>query len=594
MTDMALLESGMACEEWEGLTVDGRFPLLEWLGGWADRCVFLTVRQSTHTANIKLIQASGADADSYVARWNAAKVLPHSCLVQMMELGRYQLNGTDLAYVVTEKADTFLSGIVPRKAVDATSLTEILLPVVDALAFIHESGFVHASVKPSSIALIDGDWKLSPDEMSSTQEPLKSTRELDTYDAPELGSGALTTAADLWSLGIIVVEACSQRTPVWNRNAAGDLGVPDWLPAPFQEIARGCLKWDPAARITAARVKELLEQTPAANRDVVPGRPVEPAAVVEANVPTLSDRVAEVRAATVIEEIHSPFVRKPTETEPADLLPRSRLFTNIDEEEEQESSKGPMILALIVVLAVAAVIGLRYKDRLWPLISKQSATVASQPSQQSDSSQNQAVAHNTASPAAENQAPQTAVPQGQDATASGDGQLKQPVQPPGEANAPPTQETTAPATSPATGSAAAPVNAPPAAVNPSQQEKTETKSAPEHPPEHEERAQPARVMNASGSIVKRVMPNVAPGAMQSMRRPLQVDVRVSVNKNGAVSSAECMTQGPGNYFARISQQAARSWRFKPPVTNGEARDSEWMLLFQYTRGRTDVITRELH
>jgi hypothetical protein len=92
----------MICEGWEGLTVDGKFPLLEWLGGWADRCVFLTVRQSTHTANIKLIQASGADADACVAKWEAAKELSHPCLVGTMETGRYRLNDTDVAYVVTE------------------------------------------------------------------------------------------------------------------------------------------------------------------------------------------------------------------------------------------------------------------------------------------------------------------------------------------------------------------------------------------------------------------------------------------------------------------------------------------------------------
>jgi serine/threonine protein kinase len=232
----------MICEGWEGLTVDGRFPLLEWLGGWADRCVFLTVRQSTHTANIKLIQASGFDADAYVAKWEGAKTLPHPCLVELMETGRYRLHDTDVAYVVTEKADTFLSGIVPRKALNASEVAEILGPVVDALAFLHEKGFVHGSIKPSSIALIEAAWKLSPEETARAGDAMKLNRELDTYDAPEVGSGIVTAAADMWSLGMIVVEACSQRTPVWDRNTAGDLGVPDWLPQPFRDIAHECVR----------------------------------------------------------------------------------------------------------------------------------------------------------------------------------------------------------------------------------------------------------------------------------------------------------------------------------------------------------------
>src|SRR3974390_2615699 len=112
------MKSGSICEGWEGRTVDGKFPLLEWVGGWAHRCVFLTVRQALQTANIKLIVASGKDADAYLAKWEAAKVLPHPSLVQMMETGRYAIDGKELVYVVTEKADTFLSEIIPRKALD--------------------------------------------------------------------------------------------------------------------------------------------------------------------------------------------------------------------------------------------------------------------------------------------------------------------------------------------------------------------------------------------------------------------------------------------------------------------------------------------
>ena len=59
------MKSGSICEGWEGRTIDGKFPLLEWLGGWAEQCVFLTVRQGMQTANIKLIVASGKEAEGY-------------------------------------------------------------------------------------------------------------------------------------------------------------------------------------------------------------------------------------------------------------------------------------------------------------------------------------------------------------------------------------------------------------------------------------------------------------------------------------------------------------------------------------------------
>ncbi|WP_109487343.1 protein kinase domain-containing protein [Occallatibacter savannae] len=573
----------MICEGWEGLTVDGKFPLLEWLGGWADRCVFLTVRQSTHTANIKLIQASGAEADACVAKWEAAKALPHPCLVEMMETGRYRLNDIDVAYVVTEKAETFLSGIVPRKALDPVKVQEILLPVVDALTFVHEKGFVHGSVKPSSIALIDEEWKLSADEMERAGEPLRLNRELDTYDAPELGSGAVTPAADMWSLGMIIVEACSQRTPVWDRNAPGDLGVPDWLPQPFQEIARECIRWDPARRISIGKVRDLLSRTaiPAASANAAPSREAEAhravsaTAVATAPVSTLSERVAAVRAAEPDELRPAP--KRLIEDEPGELTPRTpRLFGDLDYEEERPSRTGPVLFTLLVLLVIAAIFGIRYKDRIMPLIAKRST------------------------PAQSERTPQTEAPQNPEGVAKSD---QEP--PPGAAqssqSANQASGTATPAQSPAPQAAAdaakAPAQPAPQAQAPAEtaEAKPQPEPEPKETPKTEERKAPPvpRVTNAKGAVLKRVLPNVAPGAVESMRRPVQVDVRVSVNSSGSVSSAQCVTQSRGNYWARISQQAAEGWKFKAPVSDGKARDSYWMLLFQYNRGRTDVVATEL-
>jgi hypothetical protein len=55
-----------------------------------------------------------------------------------------------------------------------------------------------------------------------------------------------------------------------------------------------------------------------------------------------------------------------------------------------------------------------------------------------------------------------------------------------------------------------------------------------------------------------------------------------------------VTQSRGNYWAKISQQAAEDWKFKAPISEGQARASYWMLLFQYNRGKTDVVARQLH
>jgi len=569
----------MICEGWEGLTVDGRFPLLEWLGGWADRCVFLTVRQAAHTANIKLIQVGDEDADAYVAKWETAKTLPHPTFVEMMETGRYRLNDIDVAYVLTEKADTFLSGIVPQKALEPAAVREILLAVVDALAFVHEKGFVHGSVKPSSIVQIGEHWKLSADEMARSGEQLKLGRELDAYDAPELGTGAATAAVDMWSLGMIVVEACSQRTPVWDRNAPGDLGVPDLIPEPFREIARGCIRWNPAARISIEKVKELLDQMPVPAPTISEAVDHQPEAHVvatngevaaEPKVSTLTERVAAVRAADP-DELR-PAARPLFEPESDQLTPRSsRLFSDVGEE-EHGSRMGSMLFVLLVLLVIGVVLGIRYKNRIMPLIAKQNAPAAAQQTPQTEAPQN----------------PAGAVKPDQE-PASAPAQTPPAASPTTESDKPAQAE---PATQPATEAAKAPT--PPAPETEASDDSSEAKSEPEpEKPAPKEPTPAPRVMNAKGAVLKRVLPNIAPGAAQSMRRPVQVDVRVQVSSTGAVSSAQCVTQSRGNYWARISQQAAESWKFKAPISEGHPQSSYWILLFQYNRGRTDVIAKEL-
>jgi TonB family protein len=77
-----------------------------------------------------------------------------------------------------------------------------------------------------------------------------------------------------------------------------------------------------------------------------------------------------------------------------------------------------------------------------------------------------------------------------------------------------------------------------------------------------------------------------------MRRPVEVSIRVSVNRDGTVSDASYMSRGPGNYFARLAQKAAKSWTFKPPTRNGSPERSVWILRFNFERGKTETTATE--
>jgi serine/threonine protein kinase len=96
--------------------------------------------------------------------------------------------------------------------------------------------------------VIDGHLKLSPDFGWRSR-----TRCI--YDAPEAGVGHLAPAADIWSLGIVLVEALTQQPPAWDRSQGGEPEVAATIPEPFFTIARECLQVDPARRCTLAGIK---------------------------------------------------------------------------------------------------------------------------------------------------------------------------------------------------------------------------------------------------------------------------------------------------------------------------------------------------
>lgn len=587
----------MICETWEGLTVDGKFPLLERLDGGSQRCVFLTVRQGINTAGIRLVVADRAVQDSYLARWEGAKTLSCPSLLQLMESGRSSVRGSELAYVVVEKTETVLSGIIPGRALAPAKVKETLDPIVTALAYLHDKGLIHGSVKPSNIALVGDLWKLATDEMAGAGELGKLTRDLDTYDAPEAGAGRLTPASDVWSLGIIAIEAFAQKTPMWNRSMKGDLGVPDWLPQPFREIAQGCLRWDPEERISIGKIQALLarhtslsemepeQMTLAARVNAVraaAARPTEPMPTPdEPKTHPAKEKVAAVPEFDEEAEFYDED-EFDEEEEEDDLIPRSRRLGTL--EREHKGFGWLLLVGIIVLVAVAAVMAMRgYWSEFWQPSESQSAPPASQPSPAKQAPADQTAAAKV-QPATPDQTGSQSAAQG----ASTQAQEITPDQTP--AKNPPTTETQ--------NAPVAPTPAPESQIAPSPTPSSLTEKQPSpEPPRNEEKpkeeAPAARPANARGAVVKRVLPSVAPGARQSMRRPLDVEVRVSVNARGTVSNTTYLTQGPGNYYARISHQAAEEWRFQSPVTNGEPQASEWLLRFHFDRSHVEVTATEV-
>jgi protein TonB len=138
----------------------------------------------------------------------------------------------------------------------------MLDPVLDALAYLHQNGLVHGRLKPANIMAIDDRLKISSDRLYVAREHGNPFPATGAFDAPELASGTISPAADIWSLGVTLIETLTQRTPNWDRTNRSDPVVPESIPQPFADIARGCLRSDPARRYTLSEIKARLEGAP--------------------------------------------------------------------------------------------------------------------------------------------------------------------------------------------------------------------------------------------------------------------------------------------------------------------------------------------
>ena len=258
--------------DWEGRTVDGKFVLENYLGGSENSAVFRTRAESGEASDpavknaalqgcaIKLVSASGADAESQLRHWQAAIELSQPNLLRVLKIGRATVDGAEVVYAVEELAEENLAQIVPERALTPDEARTMLPPVLAALEYVHGRRLVHGRIRPSNILAAGDQIKLSSDSLSPARE-IPAT--VNAYDAPEVLADGISPASDMWSLGMTLVEVLTQRVPAWDpaRMAIAEPGLDKNIPEPFRGIAQRCLQADPEKRAGLREIVGRLEGT---------------------------------------------------------------------------------------------------------------------------------------------------------------------------------------------------------------------------------------------------------------------------------------------------------------------------------------------
>jgi len=528
-----------ASKQWEGQVVDGIFPLRQYLGGSDHSAVFLTEYGGAdpQKAAIKLFPADPATADLQLTSWKFAEQLSHPNLLRLFRSGRSKIDGNDLLYLVMEYAEEDLSQILPQRALTPEETRDMLSPVLDALEYLHDKGFMHGDLKPANILATGDHLKLSSDAISRIGESRGVSRRAGAYDPPEAISGMLTPAADAWSLGMTLVEVLTQRLPEWQPGPNREPVVPSNLPAPFLEIARQCLRMEPQLRISIANIAARLNP-----------RAVAATAVASASLLGSSPTVSPITAAGQISSV----TPQPMASLPVPPRSAGRMQNNPHRPPpyRESGSRSRFLVPLVIgALLFAAILTV---PRLLPHRpdTKSAATAAPEKPAGQPTAQKPVESADSSKPKAKPQREPAVSETANSAVPSPPQALKT------------TSEKELP--SPAASSA---VNAAP-----------------------KEAAKPGTVGigSSKGEVLDQVLPDVSQKARATIHGKVRVSVKVHVDPSGGVSEAEFDSQGPSQFFADLALQAARKWAFTPPEVNGKSVASEWRLRFEFTQKDTKV------
>jgi TonB family protein len=545
-------------KKWEGQVVDHKYQLLKHVGSTDHSVVFLGEFRDPEPRQVavKFISADFSGREQQLAAWSAAAQLNHPNLLRVYGGGVCKIEDMELMYVAMEYAEENLAQVLPHRALMAEETSEMLNSVVDVLVYLHGRDLVHGHIRPSNVLAMGELLKLSSDTIYPAGEVREMRRERSPYDAPELPDSPSTPAADVWSLGVTLVEAFTQQPAVLPFNEQADPIIPPIIREPFLEITRNTLRRRPRLRWNSADIAEKLNPTAAAAKAVAVGAGATnaigavasasagampmPASVVAAPVVTAVD-------VSLSQEPAVPMAKLPPEPAMRPAMPRPPMREEGVERRETVVLPNYVIPvftgALVVIALILLPFALRHRasPQASSVVPSGSPNVPKAPASEADSS-------------AANVAPAAHLP---------------PVK-----SVPP----------PSAPTAARPQ---PAAPNPAASPLANSKSSAGIRPTD------ASAAVGKGEVLDQVAPAASAKALATISGTVRVGVKVHVDSAGEVSDATLENGGPSRYFSDLSLKAARQWVFTPPEVNGRTVASDWVIQFHFTKAGPQISSQQV-
>ncbi|MDB9404121.1 SUMF1/EgtB/PvdO family nonheme iron enzyme [Microcystis sp. CS-574] len=251
----------------------GPYRLNKFLGAGGFGGVFhaseMVRNTSVKEVAIKVIPES---SDDKLIELTNSRKLEHPNLIKSYAVGEFTFLNTEMLYLVMELAQGSLENHIAKGSLSADEITNITAQVAQGLNYLHRQNKVHRDLKPGNILKVNQQYKLADFGLIRTLNNKSHTQTVHNtgtiiYMPPEAFRGDISSAWDLWSLGIMLIQMTTNQFPYKFNNDNNqlmvkvincELQIPS-LPKEFKPIIEGCLQKDRRQRWTAQQVLNALQ-----------------------------------------------------------------------------------------------------------------------------------------------------------------------------------------------------------------------------------------------------------------------------------------------------------------------------------------------
>jgi hypothetical protein len=202
--------------EYEGLTIEGAFPLKKLLLPEGRSAFFSTANGDGEPVLVRLIECH-FDQEEILARWHSLQALGHPNFLKQEQFGKLVLDDGPVVYAVFEKTDANLAEVLERGRLGKDDVVQLATSLASALEVLHTHGFVHEHMEAGNVFEAGEVVKLRVDCIR---------------EAREGEAGAAAKERDVHGLATLLLQALTQK-----RTLAEAAKEPP-LPSPFDQIVR--------------------------------------------------------------------------------------------------------------------------------------------------------------------------------------------------------------------------------------------------------------------------------------------------------------------------------------------------------------------